>query len=292
MGLMIGDYVSYMAPTTKDLRREQWKGWNFAGTVDWAVDLQSFTADDMDAPPGRPQSGEGCVSGEDDSVNTADLCEFSCGLGFCPESLCTCVTTGQLRDLPHEKPGTNVIAWDEHDVDLNRLCKFACKYGYCPDDVCTTPPVASDDSDNSHGDDNGSFPQNNGIQPHETDDGCPIYREQQYAQLSRDICKEPCRDINEEAQREGRTTNYGCVGFWPLDQPIPWQTPPGQPTQAVGRCLCDNQLINDIADDVLEALPVIAEVFRRVSTAQEGYLTDHARLAAMPSCHPSSSYSM
>ncbi|CAI4215537.1 unnamed protein product [Parascedosporium putredinis] len=40
-----GDYVAYMSETTKETRRAYWKELNFAGTVDWAVDLQSFTAD-------------------------------------------------------------------------------------------------------------------------------------------------------------------------------------------------------------------------------------------------------
>lgn len=34
-----GDYVSYMTPTTKFTRRNDWKALNFAGSIDWAVDL-------------------------------------------------------------------------------------------------------------------------------------------------------------------------------------------------------------------------------------------------------------
>lgn len=34
-----------MTPTTKSTRRDNWKGYNFAGTIDWAVDLQDFTDD-------------------------------------------------------------------------------------------------------------------------------------------------------------------------------------------------------------------------------------------------------
>lgn len=35
-----------MTETTKDTRRDHWKGLNFAGTIDWAVDLQEYTDDE------------------------------------------------------------------------------------------------------------------------------------------------------------------------------------------------------------------------------------------------------
>ena len=34
-----------MGPKTKASRRDHWKGYNFAGTIDWAVDLQDFSDD-------------------------------------------------------------------------------------------------------------------------------------------------------------------------------------------------------------------------------------------------------
>ncbi|KAK3343465.1 hypothetical protein B0T25DRAFT_554385 [Lasiosphaeria hispida] len=57
-----GDYVSYMTPTTKATRRDYWKGFEFAGTIDWALNLQSFTAADMNKPVDLPMAGSnGCV---------------------------------------------------------------------------------------------------------------------------------------------------------------------------------------------------------------------------------------
>ncbi|KAH8432872.1 uncharacterized protein LDX57_010504 [Aspergillus melleus] len=41
-----------MSETTKNTRRSHWRGLNFAGTIDWAVDLQSFTDDDFQGPTG------------------------------------------------------------------------------------------------------------------------------------------------------------------------------------------------------------------------------------------------
>ena len=143
------DYVSYMTTEKKNLRHTFWKSMNFAGTIDWSVDLQAFTAGDMNTPPDRPTSGIGCTSGRDNSVNTGDLCELSCNFGCCPESLCSFTETGTMDLLPPEKEA-NVVAWDEFDVDANRLCKFACKYGFCPQEVCTIPETVEwDDVDDT-----------------------------------------------------------------------------------------------------------------------------------------------
>ncbi|KAH8894612.1 glycoside hydrolase, partial [Thozetella sp. PMI_491] len=39
------EWVAYMTDTTKNRRRASWKGYNFAGTIDWALDLQRYTDD-------------------------------------------------------------------------------------------------------------------------------------------------------------------------------------------------------------------------------------------------------
>lgn len=41
------NWVSYMTDTTKSTRTSFYQGLNFGGTVDWAVDLQAFTDDDL-----------------------------------------------------------------------------------------------------------------------------------------------------------------------------------------------------------------------------------------------------
>jgi hypothetical protein len=76
-------------------------------------------------------------------------------------------------------------------------------------------------------------------------------------------CKEVCKlkEQIQEAHEQGRTTNYGCVGFWPGAKTIPWEQPAGFGSAvAGGRCACDNWLINEIADTVLEVMPMIAQV--------------------------------
>jgi hypothetical protein len=129
-----------MDESTKSSRRIRWQNYNFAGTIDWAVDLQTFSNEDK-TNIDRPKNGQGCVSGEDITLNTADLCVFSCGYGFCPESLCTCTEKGDLEDLPEAKFDGDIDAWLPNDVDITRLCTFGCKYGYCPEDVCIPPVI-------------------------------------------------------------------------------------------------------------------------------------------------------
>ncbi|OTB00924.1 glycoside hydrolase family 18 protein [Hypoxylon sp. CI-4A] len=45
-------WVAYMNYNTKQARRDTWKGLNFLGTIDWAVDLQDFNAADQVGPTG------------------------------------------------------------------------------------------------------------------------------------------------------------------------------------------------------------------------------------------------
>jgi hypothetical protein len=131
-----------MTPDTKGTRRTFWESHHFAGTIDRAVDLQSFTSFDANDFSDRPTSGEGCVSGYDTTLDSVDLCDYTCALGFCPEPLSSCSETGELDVLPNESDRniSNIIAFDELNVNLNRVCKFACKYDYCPEELCFDKP--------------------------------------------------------------------------------------------------------------------------------------------------------
>lgn len=50
------EWVAYLSDLKKDLRRVAWQAKNFAGTIDWAVDLQRFTDDDRWGPNGTEPS--------------------------------------------------------------------------------------------------------------------------------------------------------------------------------------------------------------------------------------------
>ncbi|KAF5606321.1 glycoside hydrolase family 18 [Fusarium subglutinans] len=227
-----GDYISYMTPKTKDSRRDKWKGLNFAGSIDWAVDLQKFTSVDFDAPVKRPDSGEGCIQGEDKTDNTGSLC------------------TGTLKKLPSEDKSKKATAYDEEDADLNRLCR--------PND---------EEADGGDDEDDGLSWNEQPNAFNYTDakwqnaHKCYIYKDTTKGEDSLNPCKSVCQPLLDEAEEEGRTSNYGCVGLFPLDEEIPWQRAPGSTDLvAPGQCNCDNFLVNYFADTIIEALPIIAQI--------------------------------
>ena len=91
---------------------------------------------------------------------------------------------------------------------------------------------------------------------------CTIYKNPAFNDLTVRQCKDACADKVDEAKQEGYTTNYGCMGFFPLEKSIPWVRQPGAGREMIvgGTCLCDNWVLNELADTVLEALPIIAQV--------------------------------
>jgi chitinase len=140
-------WVSYMDDDNKAVRAALYEAYNFAGTTDWAIDLQG-TAQSLIDVCGEPTSSAGapalcvsseavtCIAGTGDT-DYKDLCNFTCNLDYCP-SPCTCTANGTANPLPvisastvYACPATGL------DISYSSLCSFACKYGYCPIDYCT-----------------------------------------------------------------------------------------------------------------------------------------------------------
>ncbi|KAK1486753.1 hypothetical protein CCUS01_15083 [Colletotrichum cuscutae] len=55
-------------------------------------------------------------------------------------------------------------------------------------------------------------------------------------------------------------SNAFCLGFWPIDKPIPWQKIGPDTTIAGGKCECNNPLVNEFADIVLDGMPQMAQI--------------------------------
>ena len=252
-----------MTPITKDTRRADWKKLNFAGTIDWAVDLQAFGSEDMDAQIKLPATGsQGCVSGESNDYNADHLCRFACTYGFCPEPTCFCRVTGSVEALPPVASTGEFLAWDPFAVDLQRLCKFSCKYGFCPPDTCGVPdPDEYEDGSTGPGS-GGLFDK--GPQWGQNAHQCQIFKSGVRRDSSALQCRDTCFTSIEAAKKAGRTTNYGCAGWWPPNEEIPWVQYPGTHDEdsvyATGHCVCDDMMVNLLADTVIEALPKIAAV--------------------------------
>jgi hypothetical protein len=252
-----------MTPITKDTRREEWQRRNFAGSIDWAVDLQTFSADEYsDESLVRPDGSTGCVMGEDVTIDSGSLCAFSCMYGFCPETLCECLEEGEMEALPSKQADVkDIVAYDANNVELNRLCKWACQYGYCPNDICVKSEPEVDTNVPSPEDLENYY--NTTEAKLQNAYSCLIWKDPQWRDVTMRTCERACSSQIEAAQAEGRTTNYGCVAFFPGKTEIPWDRAPGGPPgdlQVMGKCSCDNWVVNEIADTVLEAMPVIAQV--------------------------------
>lgn len=228
------------------------------------MDLQSFTSDDFEYTPDRPKSGEGCIRGEDKADDSGNLCDFAYLFSFCPETVCVCTAQGKLRNLPAEDPGSNARFYDEWNVDLNRLCHFACKYGFCPSEECRTEP---EEDDTETRDPNtpaviGDDPS--WIDPRDAHDQnmkiCLIYKDMAFRDDSVLPCRETCQKQLDEAAEEERMSNYGCVGSFPLDKPIPWRAGPHHALVVPGQCVCNHWLVNELGEVFIELMPALAQV--------------------------------
>ncbi|KAJ4248144.1 hypothetical protein NW762_012914 [Fusarium torreyae] len=62
----------------------------------------------------------------------------------------------------------------------------------------------------------------------------------------------------DDAKGEDRLTNYNCIVRSPINKPIPWKQIPGGGLEiAAGECSCDNWIVNELAEFVIDALPII-----------------------------------
>jgi chitinase len=122
-------WVSYMNDTVKNARSTLYKALTLGGTSDWAVDLQF----DEDATGISPVCSEGSGDGD-----FADLCSFSCKLGYCPSEACSCSGTsiGIKRSVATQSGCPTPGNGDIHGNSFRGLCQFACSQGYCPSETC------------------------------------------------------------------------------------------------------------------------------------------------------------
>lgn len=245
---------------------------NFNGTQSVAS-----TSEGVKTSLNRPSSGEGCISGNDDTVNSGDLCLFSCGYGFCPEPLCTCLSNGPIKALPPQTVAQNATALDEHDMDLNHLCQFACQYGHCPDDICNPSAKSSE----PQAFDYAKAREENSRQ-------CLITKDRNgEPDVHGETCINVCQPQVDQAKAEGRITSYGCLGHFPLDKEIPWQEISPGNWAVTGTCLCDNKTVNWAGGLLIDILAGIGQVrFFLTYLNREECIVDQIRPAAISSCQP------
>ncbi|KAI3537510.1 hypothetical protein CSPX01_10098 [Colletotrichum filicis] len=171
-----------------------------------------------------------------------------------PSKAATC------NDVPPEKE-VDVVAWDDTNTDLNILCKFACKYGHCPQDICTSRIDGPDTSDIDIVVTDPEDPLNYIRRVKQSNSkNCNIYKEPQHWDYQKKSCDSICKPETDQAKKEGKMSNAFCLGFWPIDKPIPWQKIGPDTTIAAGKCECNNPLVNEFADIVLDGMPQMAQI--------------------------------
>lgn len=89
---------------------------------------------------------------------------------------------------------------------------------------------------------------------------CQVFKDHRYRDSSTARCKIHCQPQIDTAKTEGRTTNYGCVSFQQGSKSFTWDKDRTLGEYAMGKCVCDNFLVNEIADTIIDALPAIAQV--------------------------------
>lgn len=170
------------------------------------------------------------------------------------------LSTGTVNAPPPVVSSEEFQAWDTANVDLQQLCKFACKHGFCPQDTCGLPVV--DEWDDGSVDSGGLFDK--GKNAAKNANQCQVFKTAKNRDASLLVCENFCKNAVDEAKADGRISNWGCVGNFPLDKPIPWtqysETKDPDLVYAPGSCSCDNQLVNLVADMIIDALPIIAQV--------------------------------
>ncbi|KAF2647967.1 carbohydrate-binding module family 24 protein [Lophiostoma macrostomum CBS 122681] len=239
-----------------------WNAW-VGGT--WASGGVSASSGDL----------SGCIRGTGDG-DIKTLCEYACKYNYCPFGACTCTQRGKINNADKDAgKGAGYPNPGKECIYLG-LCDYACDHGICPTNACNrdeankgkcfippdTPPAtptkkptttAAPPEATDHGD-----PYAEDRDTWANHDKCWIYDPPNHEASVNQCLSGPCKKIVEDAEKEGRTTNYGCLGFWALDQPIPWEDDPSEcrpavcvhipdyetahigKRTAVGRCQCDS----------------------------------------------------
>lgn len=122
-------WISYIDDSNKAFRTSLYQAYNMGGTSDWAVDLGASLS----------SFPKVCIAGTGPG-NYADLCAFTCALGFCP-SPCTCTAEGSQAALPTATGGLGYPLPGADDSYI-ALCEFACNLGHCPSTACSSTPAS------------------------------------------------------------------------------------------------------------------------------------------------------
>ncbi|KAJ5364022.1 Peptidoglycan-binding Lysin subgroup [Penicillium cataractarum] len=90
-------WVAYMTDDTKTKRREVYRGYNFAGTIDWATDLQAFTEDEYQGPDGTEGTDQPAIPLADCNASYDSLDAIEADANNIPQECLSLYIVTQLK---------------------------------------------------------------------------------------------------------------------------------------------------------------------------------------------------
>ncbi|GAO18711.1 hypothetical protein UVI_02053170 [Ustilaginoidea virens] len=102
-----------------------------------------------------------------------------------------------------------------------------------------------------------------GLAPRDNAPDCWLYSDTNLNQREVEKCvTDVCKHSLDEARRNNRFSNYGCVGLYPNNKhnPLPYEKAPSGDLAVRGKCQCDNPAVNQFADIVFSAMAAIAQI--------------------------------
>ncbi|KAF3807414.1 Chitotriosidase-1 [Colletotrichum gloeosporioides] len=281
-------WIGYDDEETVALKKKFANNYCFGGTMAWSVDFNSGTGDSNSAPVSTDgqcgpsnggttctgstfgkccsssgwcgtddaHCGSGCQSG--DCVKGAVTTDGSCGIGA-NDAICGSWPQGDCCS-PQGWCGNT----DAH-------CGTGCQSGSCKNKGTSTKPTSSAGG-------SGSTPTKSSVAtPTATEEAwdmnynwenhfandqkCIFYKPPKWEATQND-CNHVCKESNEANHELGVTTSATCVGFYPVDKKIPWESV-GKGLSgmvAPGVCVCDNPVINWLGNTFVEMLPAMAQI--------------------------------
>ncbi|GKT46329.1 chitinase-3-like protein 2 [Colletotrichum spaethianum] len=264
-------WVGYDDEETVAMKKKFANNYCFGGTMAWSVDFNSGTGDSDTAPVstdskcGPANGGTTCTGstfGKCCSVagycgSTDDYCGSGCLSGECfkgvqtTDGTCGIGANGAICGTWPQGDCCSPAGWcgstDSH-------CGTGCQSGSCKDGSGSTTDPSKPDGDLPDALNHGGWEDY-----FENSQKCIFYKPPNWEATHND-CREVCKDSNDINSAAGLTTSYTCVGFYPLNETIPWEKFTPGIYVAPGKCTCDNPIVNELGETFVKMLPVMTQI--------------------------------
>ncbi|TEA14839.1 Oviduct-specific glycoprotein [Colletotrichum sidae] len=269
-------WIGYDDEETIALKKKFANNYCFGGTMAWSVDFNSGTGDSDSAPVSAdgncgPAHGgtvcEGstygdCCSSAGYCGSSADHCGSGCQSGKC---LTGAETTDGTCGAGAGANGALCGSWPSGDCcssagwcgNTDAHCGTGCQSGSCKDGSGGSTVVV--DPSRPDGDLPADLDHGGWKDYYANSQKCVFYKPPNWDATAND-CRSVCKEENAARAAQGLTSSYSCVGFYPLNDSIPWEKFTPGVEVAPGVCTCDNPAVNWLGDSFVEMLPLVGQI--------------------------------